>query len=755
MVSGTDESDQGPKWPSELFSWWSTARKDTRRLLLNSAFLAGVLAPYPTILVDCIWDSLRVLRSLAILGVGFRFWYNWSDYTPLALKASVIAALLCFVLVELRAIMRSLSKVEGTGESRRWMAVQVGAEVVCISALHCLSRHPQSDLYLLFILPLVTAIVYLPSRQVLWVLVSVLVAIAVSTFGARAIAVADRRPIGAIFTNVLTIRSVFLLAGTGLLTIIYRYLHAQNAVWAAVMEAMPEGLAIISKADRRIKWANGVMQGFFGEDRQLIDQVCHHAYKRRESPCSPCPSEAAFDGRTQECITTSPEYVWRRPDGSEEIPPEVEWRRFDTHCAPIRHADEVIGALECVKDGTAREVLREATLGLQAAEGIDSALTTLGEAICALGYKRYRIYLTSPDKRSFVGRRTRGLAPEGFVGWSLPIHGEPYSETTCASNLPRVYAAPRFDKYREKLEKDPSLPWIEVPLRVGTELYGKVSIDNKGHPIRKRACLEAEAVGDTCDNMRVLHNIGVQVALCIGRLQAQQQAVTLLTSYVHSSLGLFTLVPTYAHELTHNGDPVSRRQAEEGIYAVTRVLSAYGKTVWKWGEMLCRLRPAVNLEAGFVDVNEVMREVSGWFGSVVSSLGCGIKVANEPLRAAVDRLFVEQIAFVLLSNAVRAALKKHGPRGNAQVNVVNSRTGPDSIEIRISDNGDGVPPQQAKTLFDNVVRVSHGRGMGMGLFVASNLARIHGGTVKLDANERGVGSVFTVELRELHGKESQ
>jgi two-component system osmolarity sensor histidine kinase EnvZ len=86
----------------------------------------------------------------------------------------------------------------------------------------------------------------------------------------------------------------------------------------------------------------------------------------------------------------------------------------------------------------------------------------------------------------------------------------------------------------------------------------------------------------------------------------------------------------------------------------------------------------------------------------------------------------------LLSNALR-----HGSR--AQIQAVRGRT---SVEVVVDDNGPGIPPDRYEDVFRAFYRLDESRnvdtgGVGLGLTIARDVARSHGGDDSLAASPIG------------------
>ncbi len=108
-----------------------------------------------------------------------------------------------------------------------------------------------------------------------------------------------------------------------------------------------------------------------------------------------------------------------------------------------------------------------------------------------------------------------------------------------------------------------------------------------------------------------------------------------------------------------------------------------------------------------------------------------------PVFADHDRL--EQVLLNLLSNAIR-----HNPPGT-RVTLAATPAPPDAVEIRVSDDGLGLPAELAEAPFEATRGHRSGSaGAGLGLSITRGIVEAHGGTIELAAN--GPGAHFGIRL---------
>jgi signal transduction histidine kinase len=113
--------------------------------------------------------------------------------------------------------------------------------------------------------------------------------------------------------------------------------------------------------------------------------------------------------------------------------------------------------------------------------------------------------------------------------------------------------------------------------------------------------------------------------------------------------------------------------------------------------------------------------------------------SSRPATALADEERVRQIGRILIENAIL-----HTPAGT-EVRVTTAET-EDGAELRVEDNGPGVPADDQSQVFERFWRASGGvsSGSGLGLAIARELATVMGGEIELDS--RPGRTVFTLKL---------
>jgi signal transduction histidine kinase len=102
---------------------------------------------------------------------------------------------------------------------------------------------------------------------------------------------------------------------------------------------------------------------------------------------------------------------------------------------------------------------------------------------------------------------------------------------------------------------------------------------------------------------------------------------------------------------------------------------------------------------------------------------------------------INQVFMNLLTNAAQAL----AGRDNATI-TIETRGDQDGVEVRISDNGPGIPPEVLPRIWDPFFTTKDvGEGTGLGLSIVHELVERHGGTIECETKV-GEGTTFTVKL---------
>jgi signal transduction histidine kinase len=148
------------------------------------------------------------------------------------------------------------------------------------------------------------------------------------------------------------------------------------------------------------------------------------------------------------------------------------------------------------------------------------------------------------------------------------------------------------------------------------------------------------------------------------------------------------------------------------------------------------------------DASEIARDVGELYEPVADEKGIALRIdasAAAPVHG--NRELVSQALANLIDNAIKYA----GPNGEvngvpAEI-VVKAGNDGERITLTVADRGPGIPDVDRDRVVERFVRLEQSRsepGSGLGLSLASAVARLHGGELKLEDNHPGLRTIIAL-----------
>jgi len=148
------------------------------------------------------------------------------------------------------------------------------------------------------------------------------------------------------------------------------------------------------------------------------------------------------------------------------------------------------------------------------------------------------------------------------------------------------------------------------------------------------------------------------------------------------------------------------------------------------------------------DASQIARDVGELYEPLADEKGITLKVdapAAAPVRG--NRELVSQALANLVDNAIKYARPDGKANGAPAEIVVKADNDGDRIMLSVADRGPGIPDSDRGRVVERFVRLEQSRsepGSGLGLSLASAVARLHGGELKLEDNHPGLRSTIAL-----------
>jgi signal transduction histidine kinase len=155
------------------------------------------------------------------------------------------------------------------------------------------------------------------------------------------------------------------------------------------------------------------------------------------------------------------------------------------------------------------------------------------------------------------------------------------------------------------------------------------------------------------------------------------------------------------------------------------------------------------LRAGMIpfDAAEIARDVGEMYEPVADEKGLALRIeAADPAPVTGNRELIGQALANLLDNAIKyTGAATDDLNGVPREVVVTAQASPNQIVLSVGDRGPGIPAAERGRAVERFVRLEQSRtepGSGLGLSLASAVARLHGGELRLEDNAPGLKALL-------------
>ncbi|WP_340818731.1 ATP-binding protein [Methanolobus sp. WCC4] len=188
----------------------------------------------------------------------------------------------------------------------------------------------------------------------------------------------------------------------------------------------------------------------------------------------------------------------------------------------------------------------------------------------------------------------------------------------------------------------------------------------------------------------------------------------------------------------------------------THIIKTMQRSIDKLIEMIdsaatfAKLESAEELELSRMDIMMMLKNASEQFYQHLREKNMDLEIRARGNYPAMLNPIVEEIFANFISNAI-----KYSPE-NTKV-ILDIEDHYDEWKVKVIDSGEGIPDESKPLVFDRFKRVHKKgvKGTGLGLAIVKKIAELLGGSVGIEDNPEGQGSVFWVRLKKAYADEHQ
>jgi two-component system, NtrC family, nitrogen regulation sensor histidine kinase NtrY len=266
---------------------------------------------------------------------------------------------------------------------------------------------------------------------------------------------------------------------------------------------------------------------------------------------------------------------------------------------------------------------------------------------------------------------------------------------------------------------------VEVASGAGVRTYALsiAELQGAGGPLRMAALLDIEP------------------ELRAAEAAALRELLGVLSHEIMNGLTPVASLAGTARELLASGKPEAAAQASEALDVLARRADGLARFAEGY-RTLARLPPPVRRP---VSVAALVGEAAQLFGSRWRAEGVELRLEppSPDIRIALDPDQMLQALANLLTNAAEAALPGAGHPCVTLTAGLAAGTG--AVVFRVRDNGAGVAPEHREHIGSPFFSTKP-QGTGVGLSLARQIARAHGGELRLLDTPAGEGALFELAL---------
>ncbi|ACI93682.1 periplasmic sensor signal transduction histidine kinase [Afipia carboxidovorans OM5] len=152
------------------------------------------------------------------------------------------------------------------------------------------------------------------------------------------------------------------------------------------------------------------------------------------------------------------------------------------------------------------------------------------------------------------------------------------------------------------------------------------------------------------------------------------------------------------------------------------------------------------------DAATVARDIQELYEPLADDNGLALEVQTDPAVIRGNRELISQALANLVENAIKYGKPSTPVPGEKPSVLIEARRDAEGVKLSVTDHGDGIPEADRRRAMERFVRLEASRtlpGSGLGLSLASAVAVLHGGELRLDDARPGVRATLAMPGRDV------
>jgi PAS domain S-box-containing protein len=427
-----------------------------------------------------------------------------------------------------------------------------------------------------------------------------------------------------------------------------------------------------------------------------------------------------------------------------------EIRGLSTDVTKIKEAEEILQ-----KNKTRSDVLAEASLVLTESLDAEKTLPRLGEFLIPRIADGYAIEVPNEDGSTRTIAVTRGKTASARLAQKIADKRglDPYS----AISAPEAFRTTRpvlypevTEKHLRRMAQDDThfsvlkdlgmISAISVPLRTRERIFGVMTLitSDSGRRYDETDLALAEdlgyRIGTALDNADLYRQAREAI-------HARDEFLSVASHELKTPLTPLKLHTQSLMRSMKQGGEVKKEKVMRMLETSDRQITRLSRLVDDLLDVSRITVGKMNLTLEEFDLVDLVRDILDRFADQCAAAKCDVSLhAPSSIRVNWDRFRTEQVVINLLTNAI-----KYGAGKPVEIHL---DTVDGKARISVRDRGIGIAKENQPKIFERFERAvpgTHYAGLGLGLYIVSQILRAHGGKIDVES-DLGKGSRFTVDI---------